>query len=62
MKVGPDLVADGHRRFWCNVFILGGVPYAKIEGRLRPVTFDEKRNVYITLPLSLSPSLARHLV
>lgn len=58
----PDLVADGHRRIWTKVFTMSGVPYARIDGRLRPVTFDEKRGVYITLPISLSPKLARFLV
>ena len=61
MRTSPDLVADGHRRIWTKVFTLSGQPYAKIDGRLRPVIWNEPRGVYIALGLSLTPKLARFL-
>jgi hypothetical protein len=61
MKLTPDLIQDGHRRIWAKVFTLSGVPYCKIDGCLRPVTFHEKRGIYIALPLSISPKQARYL-
>jgi hypothetical protein len=60
MQIGPDLIADGHRRIWSKVFILHGARYAKIDEKLRPVDYDEKRGVYVTLPISISPKITRY--